>query len=357
MKKLLALVLALVMVFALAACGSGESTPTTDPNAGASTTPSGDDTPTVEPVTINIGYMNNYGSLWSLLAAREMGYFEEQGITLNLISFDTGPNIIAAMEGGSVDIGYIGDGAHSLCVAGNASIITLSHISNGDAVIGGPNVQSIADLAGKTVAYSSGTTSENILVQALASEGMTMDDITAMDMDASAIVTAMLSGQVDACAIWSPNSTTVLDELEGATVLADNVTFADSSIALSSWIAMPDRVESDRDVLVRFVRALFRGMDYAADGNYEEVAGWVAGILATDPEATYKEYTSGDWLTGEEVYNGVADGTVNNYYQLQQDLMIANPDSGVTETVALEDYIAFDIMTEAGDSLYGEAAE
>ena len=51
MKKLLALVLALVMVFALAACGSGESTPTTDPNAGASTTPSGDDTPNVEPVT------------------------------------------------------------------------------------------------------------------------------------------------------------------------------------------------------------------------------------------------------------------------------------------------------------------
>ena len=82
MKKLLALVLALVMVFALAACGSGESTPTTDPNAGASTTPSGDDTPNVEPVTINIGYMNNYGSLWSLLAAREMGYFEEQGITV-----------------------------------------------------------------------------------------------------------------------------------------------------------------------------------------------------------------------------------------------------------------------------------
>ena len=361
MKKLLALALALVMVFALAACGESETTPSTEPttpasepSAETSTEPSAT---TAEPVELNIGYMNNYGSLWALAAAQELGYFEEEGITLTLTSFDSGPNIIAAMENGSVDIGYIGDGAHKLCVQGQAEIIALSHISNGDAVIGGPNVTSIADLAGKTVAYSSGTTSENILVQALASEGMTMEDITAMDMDASAIVTAMLSGQVDACAIWSPNSTTVLDELEGATVLADNVTFADSSIALSSWIAMPDRVESDRDVLVRFVRALFRGMDYDADGNYEEVAGWVAGILATDPEATYKEYTSGDWLTGEEVYNGVADGTVNSYYQLQQDLMIANPDSGVTETVALEDYIAFDIMTEAGDSLYGEAAE
>ena len=349
MKKLIALLLALVMVFALAACGGEGETTTTEPPAD-DTTPVDDTTPPeVESVTLNIGYMNNYGSLWALAAAQNLGYFEEEGITLELTSFDNGPNIIAAMENGSVNIGYIGDGAHSLCVQGNASIIALSHISNGDAVIGGPEVKTIADLKGKTVAYSSGTTSENILIQALASEGMTMSDITAMDMDASAIVTAMLSGKVDACAIWSPNSTTVIDELEGATILADNVTFADSSIALSSWIAMPETVENESDVLVRFVRALFRGMDYAADGNYEEVAGWVAAILATDPNETYKEYTSGDWLTGEEVYNGIADGTVAGYYEFQQELMGTEK---VPEPVPVENYVAFDIMTEAGESLY-----
>ncbi len=349
MKKLIALLLALVMVFALAACGGEGETTTTEPPAD-DTTPVDDTTPPeVESVTLNIGYMNNYGSLWALAAAQNLGYFEEEGITLELTSFDNGPNIIAAMENGTVNIGYIGDGAHSLCVQGNASIIALSHISNGDAVIGGPEVKTIADLKGKTVAYSSGTTSENILIQALASEGMTMSDITAMDMDASAIVTAMLSGKVDACAIWSPNSTTVIDELEGATILADNVTFADSSIALSSWIAMPETVENESDVLVRFVRALFRGMDYAADGNYEEVAGWVAAILATDPNETYKEYTSGDWLTGEEVYNGIADGTVAGYYEFQQELMGTEK---VPEPVPVENYVAFDIMTEAGESLY-----
>ena len=352
MKKLIALLLALVMVFALAACGGEGETTTTEPPAD-DTTPVDDTTPpeepSAEPVTLNIGYMNNYGSLWALAAAQNLGYFEEEGITLELTSFDNGPNIIAAMENGTVNIGYIGDGAHSLCVQGNASIIALSHISNGDAVIGGPEVKTVADLKGKTVAYSSGTTSENILIQALASEGMTMSDITAMDMDASAIVTAMLSGKVDACAIWSPNSTTVIDELEGATILADNVTFADSSIALSSWIAMPETVENESDVLVRFVRALFRGMDYAADGNYEEVAGWVAGILGTDPNETYKEYTSGDWLTGEEVYNGIADGTVAGYYEFQQELMGTEK---VPEPVPVENYVAFDIMTEAGESLY-----
>ena len=348
MKKFLALMLSLVMALSLAACGGETSTDETTDD-----TTSTDET-TVEPVTLNIGYMNNYGSLWSLMAAQEMGYFEDQGITLNLISFDSGPNIIAAMEGGSVDIGYIGDGAHRLCAEGSASIITLSHISNGDAVIGGPNVKTIADLAGKTVAYSSGTTSENILVQALATEGMTMDDITAMDMDASAIVTAMLSGQVDACAIWSPQSTTVLDQLgDDATILADNVMFADQSIALSSWIVLPSSLEEDHDVLVRFLTALYQGMDYAAEDHHDEVAQWVADQLAADYDATYGETTSGDWLTGQEVYNGVADGTVAGYYEFQQELMVAA--GTLEEAVPVENYVAFDLMTEVGDSLYGNA--
>ena len=97
-------------------------------------------------------------------------------------------------------------------------------------------------------------------------------------------------------------------------------------------------------------------MDYAANGDneggYMEIATWVAGILGTDPNETYKEYTSGDWMTGEEVYNGVLDGTVTGYYEFQQELMLANPDNGMTETVPVENYVALDLMTEAGESLY-----
>lgn len=357
MKKLLALVLALVMVFALAACGdSGETTATPTPAAtepAADTTDPSAETP-LEPITIKVGYMNNYGSLWSVLTADQMGYMEEQGITLELSSFADGPTIISAMESGSIDIGYIGDGAHKLCAAGNAEIIALSHISNGDAVIGGPNVTTLEDLAGKTVAYAAGTSSEVILTNALNSVGLTMDDITAMNMDPSAIVTAMLTGDVDACALWSPESLTVLEQVEGATKLADNMTFSDTSISLASWIAMPDRVESERDMFVRFVTALFKGMDYSADEHYDEVAEWVADLLAIDYESAYNQRGDAEWLSGKEVYDGIADGTVAGYYELQQELMISS--GNLESEVPVEDYVAFDIMTEAGDALYGEAA-
>ena len=348
MKKFLAMLLTVAMLGgALAACGGGETTSTPSGNTG---TPAGNsETPTVETVDINVGYMPNYGGLWSLMTAKEKGSFEEEGLNVTMTQFEDGPTIIAAMENGSVNFGYIGQGAHKLCVQGNATIIALSHISNGDALIGGPGISTVEDLKGKVVAYSSGTSSEDILRNALAAHNMTMDDIQAMDMDAPSIVTAMMSGGVDACATWSPNSLTILEGMEGTTKLADNMTFSDTTVSLASWIATPKYLEENRDVTVRFVRALMKAMDYAADGNYEEVAQWCATKAALDYDTMYNQRGDADWLTGKEVVDGVADGTVKGYYELQQKNLLDGGSITEEDVCPVEDYVDFDLMTEAGN--------
>ena len=347
-KKFLAMLLTVVMLGgALAACGGGETTSTPSGNTG---TPAGNsETPTVETVDINVGYMPNYGGLWSLMTAKEKGFFEEEGLNVTMTQFEDGPTIIAAMENGSVNFGYIGQGAHKLCVQGNATIIALSHISNGDALIGGPGISTVEDLKGKVVAYSSGTSSEDILRNALTAHNMTMDDIQAMDMDAPSIVTAMMSGGVDACATWSPNSLTILEGMEGTTKLADNMTFSDTTVSLASWIATPKYLEENRDVTVRFVRALMKAMDYAADGNYEEVAQWCATKAALDYDTMYNQRGDADWLTGKEVVEGVADGTVKGYYELQQKNLLDGGSITEEDVCPVEDYVDFDLMTEAGN--------
>ncbi|WP_300269882.1 ABC transporter substrate-binding protein [uncultured Flavonifractor sp.] len=348
MKKFLAMLLAVAMLGgALAACGGGETASTPSGNTG---TPAGNsETPSVETVNINVGYMPNYGGLWSLMTAKEKGFFEEEGLNVTLTQFEDGPTIIAAMENGSVNFGYIGQGAHKLCVQGNATIIALSHISNGDALIGGPGITTVEDLKGKVVAYSSGTSSEDILRNALTAHNMTMDDIQAMDMDAPSIVTAMMSGGVDACATWSPNSLTILEGMEGTTKLADNMTFSDTTVSLASWIATPKYLEENRNVTVRFVRALMKAMDYAADGNYEEVAQWCATQAALDYDTMYNQRGDADWLTGKEVVDGVADGTVKGYYELQQKNLLDGGSITEEDVCPVEDYVDFDLMTEAGN--------
>ena len=348
MKKFLAMLLTVAMLGgALAACGGGETTSTPSGNTG---TPAGNsETPTVETVDINVGYMPNYGGLWSLMTAKEKGFFEEEGLNVTMTQFEDGPTIIAAMENGSVNFGYIGQGAHKLCVQGNATIIALSHISNGDALIGGPGISTVEDLKGKVVAYSSGTSSEDILRNALTAHNMTMDDIQAMDMDAPSIVTAMMSGGVDACATWSPNSLTILEGMEGTTKLADNMTFSDTTVSLASWIATPKYLEENRDVTVRFVRALMKAMDYAADEHHDEVAQWCATKAALDYDTMYNQRGDADWLTGKEVVDGVADGTVKGYYELQQKNLLDGGSITEDDVCPVEDYVDFDLMTEAGN--------
>ena len=347
-KKLMALFLAGAMTLSLAACGGSASSSAAASSEAASSGAASSEAASSaeEPITLRIAYMPNYGSLWSLTTAMNKGYFDEAGINVELTEFQDGPSIIAAMESGSIDMGYIGQGAHKLCIQGNAKIFALSHVSNGDAVIGGPEVKTLEDLKGKKVGYSSGTSSEDILKNALEKAGLTMNDITAVDMDASNIVTAMLSGGVDACAIWSPQSLTILDEMEGAHKLAQNTDFSDKTVSLASWIVTPSYAEANADKILRFTKALFKAMDYAADDNYEEVAGYVAAQTKTDEASVYDQRGDADWLTGEEVSRGAADGTVEKYYEIQQQNFIA---AGAVEgEVPVSDYVMLDNMIEAG---------
>ncbi len=353
-KKLLSVLLAAAMVVGVfAGCGgSGDAgsndaanTPSTE---NVASTEDVADEPSVDPVTLNVAYMPNYGSLWAVTNAIEQGYLAEEGITVQLTEFQDGPTIIAAMESGSIDVGYIGQGAHKLCINGRATIFALSHISNGDALIGGEGITKVEDLAGKRVAYSSGSSSEDILVNSLTKAGMTMDDIEAFDMDASAIVTAMLSGGVDACATWSPNSLKILEEMPNATKLTDNMTFADQTVSLASWIVMPKFAEENRDVLVRFTRALFKAMDYAATEHQEETAALVAAQTAQDQAIVYEERGVANWLTGKAVAAGAADGTVEGYYELQKQTFVAAGAIEVDPVPEVADYVLLDLMIEAG---------
>lgn len=299
-----------------------------------------------EKVTVNVAYMPDYASLSGLISSIKLGYFDDENLDIKLTEFADGPTIIQAMESGSIDVGYIGQGAHKLCVNGQATIFALAHVSNGDAVIGSveKGTDTLEGLAGKTVAYSSGTSSEDILKKGLAKAGLTMDDITAMDMDATNIVTAMLSGSVDACATWVPNSLTILQEMgDDGVQLCDNKTFIDETVSLASWIVMPAYAEENHDVLVRFARALYKGFDYRADhANDEEVCGWISDEIKLDKDTLMDQVNVADWATSELIRDHLED--VKGYYQLQQDTLVA---SGDCEATPLEDYILFDVMEEA----------
>ena len=352
MKKLISLALAGVMALSLAACGS---TPSSTPASGSTSasTPASEPAEEFETVDLRVAYMPNMGSNSLLATALNMGYFEQMGLNVTLTEFQGGPQEIAAMASGDIDISQIGHGAHALCIEGQAKIFHLDCTSLADAVVANTDkgISSIADLKGKTIAVSSGTSAEIILNLALASAGLIQDDVTLVEMDANGMVSAMVSGGVDACATWSPSTMTIANALgDKALTLATNNDYVDQVTFPSSFITTEKFANENHDVLVRFSRALLMAQDYRAD-NIEEVAKWVAKQCKADEQTMLDCVGEGNWLTGEFVAAGLEDGTVKSYYENQQKVFI---DAGrITEEVPVEDYVMFDVMEEAVAANYG----
>lgn len=354
MKKRTALLLAIAMMLSLAACGTSTTTQSQTPTqeshapvqtAEATPAPAESTAPAVEPVKLRIAYMPNYASLWAVLTGIDKGYFADEGITIELWEFADGPSEIAAMEGGSIDLAYIGHGAHRLCVQGRATIFAPSSVHDTDSLMvqGNSGINSVADLKGKKVGYNAGSSSESALLLALQLAGLTMDDIEAYEMDATNMVTSMVAGSIDACAAWSPYTFQIMEHVEGARKLE----FNSGSVNLSSWICMPDYATGHRDILERFSRALYRAMDFASqEENYPYAAQLCADQTKTDYETNFYQTEDAEWFSISALKERLADGTLKWYYERQQEIFIEGGAIEASDATPVENYVMLDLIGE-----------
>ena len=366
MRRIIAIVLGLVMVMAvLTGCATAEpaTTETTDDQTTAAATeaPAVETTEAtteepVELIPLNVGYNPDYCCAWVLATAKDMGYFEDEGFDVTLYQFNNGPEQISAMESGAIDVVSIGTGAHKLAATGSCTIFCFSHLSDAERVMGlvSHGVSELSDLQGKKVGYASGTASETILLTALNSVGLTLDDIEAYDMDTTSLATAMISGSIDACATWSPNDLTIIEAMgDDAKILATSADYSDIYVGPLSFAAEAGFLSENHDMMVAFTRALLKAKDYASvEDNRDEVSQFIATLCGLDYEAIYAQRYDGAFISGEETYEGVLDGTIRGYYELYESSAIENGTIDQTAALSVDEFIDWSFMQEAGESLY-----
>lgn len=357
-KLLLLLTLVLVFSIMLTACGNNETEEVTDTEGPVETTENSepkeketDDENNKELTKVRVAFMPNMGSASSALAAKEFGHFEDEGLDVEFTTFSNGPDEIAAMASGDIDIAQIGHGAHKLAIEGKATIFQMDATSLADAVLGNKErgVETLEDLKGKKIASSLGTSADIILKLALQDAGISEDEVEIIEMDASGVVPAMVSGKIDACATWSPGTITIAEQLgDNLVVLADNETYIEKATFPSSFITTDEYASENRDILVRFAAAIQKGQEERLS-NLDEVAKITAKHFELDEETVLKSKNEGNWNTSGATFfkDALADGTVKLFYENQQQIFI---DSGVVEEeVPVEDYIMFDVMEEANE--------
>ncbi|MCR6735005.1 MAG: sulfonate ABC transporter substrate-binding protein [Afipia sp.] len=157
---------------------------------------------------VRIGYQKT----GVLVIARQQGTIEKRfaasGTSVKWVEFTSGPPMLEAISNGSVDFGAVGDSPPIFAQAANANIVyaAASPISNGQGILVPQNssIKTIADLKGKRVGFTKGSSAHNVVVLTLAKAGLTYDDITPVYLTPPDAGPAFANGSIDAWAVWDP---------------------------------------------------------------------------------------------------------------------------------------------------------
>jgi sulfonate transport system substrate-binding protein len=157
---------------------------------------------------IRVGYQKN----GVLVIARQQStlekHFKPQGIEVKWVEFSSGPPMMEAMNVGSIDYGAVGDSPPVFAQAGGAAIVYAAGqpITNGQGILVPQNsaIKSIADLKGKRIGFTKGSSAHNITVQTLEKAGLSYADVTPVYLTPPDAGPAFANGSIDAWAIWDP---------------------------------------------------------------------------------------------------------------------------------------------------------
>lgn len=155
---------------------------------------------------ITIGFQKSSGLLGIL---KHQGTLEKSGQAVRWVEFPAGPQMLEALNAGSIDFGSTGApppvfaqaaGIDLLYVAAEPAPVTSEAIF----VPKDSPVRSVAALKGKRVAFQKGSGSHFLLASALQKAGLTMADIQPVYLAPADARAAFVSGSIDAWVVWDP---------------------------------------------------------------------------------------------------------------------------------------------------------
>lgn len=266
-------------ILMLAGCGTQQAPGATN---GAATQPAESQetgSPPAELVTLRVGSMpfQDYFSIW---VAKEKGWFEEEGIDVQITTLPWYDAVNTALASDSIDIGsstpdsrlavyQTYDGAKQVFLAfsfeGFGLIVRPDEFDTYEELLeanGGDKDAALRDamaqLEGKTILYATTGGSSTFVETALSAGGLTLDDVTSIDLNVDQALTAFMRGEGDAFLGGLPQRTAALDA--GNAILVTAADLPPEAAELVGWAARTDYAEEHPEAILGFMRGWYRTM-------------------------------------------------------------------------------------------------
>ena len=226
---------------------------------------------------IRIGYQKNGVLVIARQQATLEKHFAPRGIGVKWVEFSSGPPMLEAMNVGGIDYGAVGDSPPVFAQAAGAAIVYAAGqpITNGQGILV-PNhspIRSIADLKGRRVGFTKGSSAHNIVVQTLEKAGLTYNDITPVYLTPPDAGPAFANGSIEAWAIWDPYFAIGETKQNGRILVnASEVTETNSF-----YIANRDFAKSQGSVLQQIIDVTASAAKWA-EAHRDEVASSLSAI-------------------------------------------------------------------------------
>lgn len=288
-KKLSLMTLALAATMTLAACGGKEETPSTTPEQTPTETPT-----ETAATTLHFGVMSSIDVV-PFLIAQDQGYFEEEGINLDLQVFAAAKDRDAALQAGELD-GVLCDEV-AISIYQNSDInMQITGTTNGSwTLVASPEsgITSLADLKGKSMAISENTMIDYLSDYLAVNNGMSVEDIEKVAIPPMpARLEALNNNQVNAAILPTPFNDTAI---ANGGVEITKIYNEDIMISVTGFLQ--EIIDQNPEAIKGFYKAYNKAIDYI---NNTDISEFEDVIISA---ANYSEEMRGNIVLPEYLYN------------------------------------------------------
>lgn len=236
-----------------------------------------------EPLRLGHSHWVGYGPFF---VAEEKGYFDEEGVDVELVTLDNPKVRFAALVAGKIDALATTIDTMPLYLKPDVAmqyLFCLDDSTGGDGIVANKEIESVEDLKGKKVAFNEGTTSDFFLNYVLRQNDLSVDNLEGVNMTQSDAGSAFMTKRVDAAVTWEPWLSRAKQSEHGHVLIDSSAT---PGIITDCVMAKTETVDARLDEFKAMYRAWNRAIEFV-NANPEEanviMAKGVGGWLE-DPE-------------------------------------------------------------------------